>query len=208
VQVREARPDLWGRNISLEELEAQIAKVAADAARAMEQMDDEVYATSMHDDMDADSGSEADEALSDDDEDSEEEDILSQEDVENHMEGLEHIAKKVKTEGDEDEGTLPVMSAIPPALAPTLVDILLPPTKPAPTSSLLSPFTWPCLAGATCRRILHHYKRRRNEVDDDIRLYKQLPVMSRAERRKREEISSQRIFSECVVYDSSSKEEK
>lgn len=187
---------------------SQIAKVAAETMRAMEQIDEETNATPSNDDTEVESCSDSDDAHSDDDDDSGDEEImLTQEDSEINIDGLEPLTRKVENEIPIDGEMLPVISAVPAALAPTLVDILLPPSKPAPTSSVLSPFTWPCLAGATCRRILHHYKRKRNEVDDEIRQGKQLPPLTRAERKKREKALSQRLFPSCAQSDLSSNEE-
>ncbi len=200
-QVREARPDLWGQNISEDVIASHIAKVAADATRSFEQMGEEIFSPTSNDDNEMDTGSDHDEALSDDDEDSDDEDILSQEDSEMNIDGLEHATKKSKAEERVNVDMLPVTSAVPSALVPTLVDILLPPSKPTPASNILSPFTWPCLAGAACRRILHHFKRKRNEIDDDIRIVKQLPPLTQAERKIRERQLSQRLLPGCATDD-------
>jgi hypothetical protein len=197
-KVREARPDLWGQNIGNDVVASQIAKVASDASRSFEQMDGEIFTPTANDGSDIDNGSDHDEAVSDDEEETDDEDILSQEDNEMHLESHDHVTKKSKVEDDADEDTCPVNSAVPSALAPTLVDILLPPSKPSPSSNILSPFTWPCIAGATCRRILHHFKRKRNEVDDEIRLGKQLPPLTRSERKQRELLLSQRLLPGCA----------
>lgn len=197
--MREARPDLWGQNISSDVIASQIAKVSADASRAFEQMEEEIFAPTANDESDMDNGSDHDEAMSDEEEESDDEDILSQEDNEMHLESHDHETKKSKGEVEVDADTCPVTSAVPSALAPTLVDILLPPSKPSPSSNILSPFTWPCLAGAACRRILHHFKRKRNQVDDEIRLGKQLPPLTRSQRKQRELLISQRIFPGCAT---------
>lgn len=205
--MREARPDLWGQHISSDVIASQIAKVAADASRSFEQMEEEIFTPTANDVSDVDYGSDHDEVISDDEEESDDEDILSQEDNEMHLDSHDHVTKKSKVEDEVDADTCPVTSAVPSALAPTLVDILLPPSKPSPSSNILSPFTWPCIAGAACRRILHHFKRKRNQVDDEIRLGKQLPPLTRSERKQRELLISQRLFPGCATNPSGRNEE-
>ena len=72
-----------------------------------------------------------------------------------------------------------VTTTIPIKSPPTLIDLLLPPViKPKSITDLLSPFTWPSLAGATACRIMHYYKRLRNEVDDGLREFRDLKPLS------------------------------
>ena len=92
-----------------------------------------------------------------------------------------------------------VTTTIPIKSPPTMIDLLLPPViKPKSITDLLSPFTWPSLAGATACRIMHYYKRLRNEVDDGLREFRDLKSLSISQRRQREKIAPLRIFSECI----------
>ena len=111
--------------------------------------------------------------------------------------------------GEENpNGNVIAVSHISPKPIPSYVDLLLPPSKPP--NYLLNPHTWPALAGAACHRILHKYKRQRNEVDDEIRqaATKKLPPLTLNLRRRREEVASQRTFSECMQHDLSSCQEE
>jgi len=80
------------------------------------------------------------------------------------------------------------------------VDFLLPPGKPSPSQNvqLFRPSSWPYMVGAAACRILHRYKRLRNEVDDSLRQSRELSQLTVKERRERESISSGRVFSEFV----------
>ena len=185
-RVREARPDVWGREVSKEEIEEQKSKVARDAAMLMDQVDEEAEA----DIAEYDSGEESEsESSSDEEEDSDDdgEEELDQE-VDVDIAGM-----NVK----QDDEFKPVTSTIPPKPPPATVDILLPPQK-VPILTILSPFTWPSLTGATVQRVLHFYKRRRNEVDDALREFRELPKLTVAERRRREGRASIRMLTECT----------
>lgn len=114
----------------------------------------------------------------------------------------------VKEEGKQESNNASVATSyIPPKPVPSFIDLLLPPSKPP--NYLLTPHTWPALTGAACHRILHKYKRQRNEVDDEIREAATTGVpLSLNVRRGREEVASQRIFSECLQHDLSLEQEK
>ena len=95
----------------------------------------------------------------------------------------------------ENDDITPVSTFVPTKPVPSMVDLLLPPAKPS--LDLVHALTWPPVLGATSLRVFHWYKRRRNEVDDSIREFRQLKPMSVAERRRRELCASLRILSEC-----------
>eukprot|EP00551_Chaetoceros_affinis_P012548 CAMPEP_0203679712 /NCGR_PEP_ID=MMETSP0090-20130426/36666_1 /ASSEMBLY_ACC=CAM_ASM_001088 /TAXON_ID=426623 /ORGANISM="Chaetoceros affinis, Strain CCMP159" /LENGTH=1444 /DNA_ID=CAMNT_0050547455 /DNA_START=38 /DNA_END=4369 /DNA_ORIENTATION=- len=191
-RVREARPDLWGRNIDPEVLAEQKAKVAREATASMAQLEDAPELESVDDNL-HDVDSDEDDSDSDDDDNNLDEDT-------NH-----HFDQKKKKEGggpdetNEDDGMAPVTSTVPVTPAPTFVDLLLPPSKPIYNSVLVSPFTWPYLAGASVCRILHRFKRLRNEVDDSLREFRDLRPLMKKERRDREKRVASRVFSECVA---------
>ena len=192
-RVKEARPDLWGRHVSKEEVAEQSKKVADEAASYMDQVDENASAA-MNDaafddeDMDQDSDSDEDEVVSDEEDDEEDQDALTLDSNANE--------KKAPVKSDHD---IPVTSVVPPKPAPSIVDLLLPPGKPQPGTEIISPFSWPCLAGAASCRILHRYKRKRNEVDDSLRELRELPPLSVAERRRREAEATKRVMSECFL---------
>jgi hypothetical protein len=198
--VKEGRPDIFGKPVDQKEIDAQISKVATETARAMTAMTDDVLNMQVAEEDGSDDGS-VDEGLSEDEE--MDEDFFSQvEDLTNDVDALEQLAKRSKIE-EETTGEVspPVTSCVPPALSPTFVDILLPPSKPAADSNLVSPFTWPCLVAAVCRRVLHYFKKRRNEADEDLRYKKLLPTMTQEERERREKVCAQRVFSECFAFE-------
>lgn len=185
-RVREARPDLWGRQMDPEVLAAQKAKVVSDANIGMEQLDDEEMEIDNIEEMQF---GESDEEDSDIDED----------ENEAPTEQIDEVMTKKKDKEQDD--TAPVTTSIPPKPAPSIIDLLLPPSKPHPSSSdILSPFTWPQILVATVSRILHRYKRLRNQVDDGLRDFRELEPLTVAERKKRESMSTSRIFSECIAH--------
>jgi len=197
--MREGRPDLLGKCLSQEEINAQINKVATETAKAMTEMPDDMLNMRLADEDGMDDAS-GDEDLSED-EDMDDDVFAQVDDLANDAEGLEHLAKRAKlNDGVDDESSMPVTSTVPPALSPTIVDILLPPTKPTPGSTIVSPFTWPCLVAATCRRVLHYFKKKRNEADEELRTKKLIKTMTRGERRRREANCSQRVFTECFAF--------
>ena len=175
-RMKEARPDLWGRNITRENVYAQRAKVAEEVEKLMDQIDaaDEV---TLEDDDDSDDD--------DDDDDSDDEDEET------------HPSEQQNAAVDDSSDT--VRSSLPAKPAPTLVDLLLPPSKPGASTDLVSAMTWPHLAGASVCRVVHRYKRTRNEVDDILRQNKELPALTMGERRKREAMTVTRVLSECTV---------
>ena len=195
---REGRPDLLGRTTMAQEVAQQTKAVADEAAQYMDQVDEIANAVKLNavafddDDMDQDSDSDDDGGLvSDDDEDEEMEDAAASALVEGGT-----TDKKGPAKSDHDTQ---VTTSVPPKPAPTIVDLLLPPGKPQPGTDLVSPFTWPCLAGAASCRILHKYKKTRNQVDDNLREFRELPPLSVAERKRREADSVKRILSECFL---------
>ena len=173
-RVKEARPDLWAKNVKREEVYAQRAKVVEEVEQLMDKIDaaDEVV---------IDIGQESD----DEEDDSDDEDEVS-----------DQILGGT-TEKDDSNDT--VRSSLPVKPAPSLVDLLLPPSKPQISSDLVGAMTWPHLAGASVCRIVHRYKRIRNEVDDLLRQNKELPPLTVGERRKREAMAVSRVFTECTV---------
>ena len=182
-RMREARPDLWERSVSTEKILQQKTKVIEEVAALMDKMHDAEAFVSV-DDIEGESDDDMDSDDSDDDDDAGE--------TENFE--LTRPGNEVK-----DENVLSVTSAIPTKPPPSYVDLLLPPSKPLPGSDLVSPFTWPALTGAAVCRLLHRYKRLRNEVDDSLRAFNQLPAMTVAERHRREELVASRVLTECTV---------
>ena len=174
---RDARPDLFDRSVSKNTLFKQRAKVVDEVAIQMERVS--AAALSVNDDDLVSDVEESDDES--DDSDDEEENNTSTD----------------STQQDEPDDK--PASYIPLKPLPTLVDLLLPPGKPVPPSDLLSPFSWSQLAGAAACRILHRYKRLRNEVDDSLRRFRELPRLTVAQRRQREAISTSRVLAECFV---------
>lgn len=186
---REARPDIWGREIDSTILEENKAKVVREASVAMEDLEE-----AENDEV---------EDIQDGEGDSDNEDSDEEED-ENEMETEEMYKQKIpdpnRVTGDQKEDlSAPVTTSIPNKPPPYVVDLLLPPGKPAFTSNIVSPFTWPYLAGASASRVLHRYKRLRNEVDDTLREFREMDPLNLGERRRREQISTFRVFSECFA---------
>ncbi len=186
-RVREARPDLWGRKVSEVAIKEQRNKVINDSLVYMDQLDDEPDIENV-DDIN----------FGDSDDDSESEDEENPDVVEDDYEPVNDDSKDAGGQVKIDEENTPVTSSIPVKPPPTLVDLLLPPTVPKPNTDLVSPFTWPSLVGATACRILHRYKRIRNEVDDMLRESRELNPISIAKRRRREANAASRILSECT----------
>jgi hypothetical protein len=190
-RIREARPDLWGRIISHDEIAEQKKLVASEAALEMESIIEDADVDGVSDmNLDGDSDEESD---FDEDEGSENEDeYADQTDV------LMSPSKKTcSVTLNQNNETTTVTSFVPMKPVPSVADLLLPPGKPVLQSDLIHSLTWPPLIGATSSRIFHWYKRRRNEVDDSMREFRQLQPMTVAERRRREMVASLRILSEC-----------
>lgn len=187
---REACPHLWGRSISSDELEAQKKLVIAAATLEMNAIAEDIGADV--EDMDSLEGDSDEDLDSDDDEESDNEDTFAED---------QPIAAsstgKLLASAKESKELLPVTTFVPKKPVPSVVDLLLPPAKPVLPTDIVHALTWPPVIGATCSRIFQWYKRRRNEVDDSIREFRELRPMSIAERRRRESIAASRIMSEC-----------
>eukprot|EP00804_Cyclotella_cryptica_P003333 CCRYP_012832-RA/>CCRYP_012832-RA protein AED:0.04 eAED:0.04 QI:150/1/1/1/1/1/3/177/1597 len=188
-KVREARPDLWGRPLSIEEIMEHKKSVVAEAALEMDRIvedndDDAAGDVNLEGDSDDESESEEDEMSDDEDE---------------YADQTEPPASPSKqacsVTPNENDDITPVSTFVPSKPVPSMVDLLLPPAKPS--LDIVHALTWPPVIGATSLRIFHWYKRRRNEVDDGIREFRQLKPMSVAERRRRESCAALRILSEC-----------
>ena len=184
---REARPDLWGRTVSHAEVAQQKKLVAAEAAQEMDIIEDvniDEGNLNLEGDSDEDSDSE------DDDDGSDNEDDYAAVQVPPTSPGKPRAVK------ENDEFT-PVSSFVPLKPVPSIVDMLIPPSKPVMPTDLVHALTWPPVIGAASGRIFQWYKRRRNELDDKVREFRELKPMSVAERRRREMSASVRILSEC-----------
>ena len=185
--VKEARPDLYSRSVRESRILEIRAKVAEEARQQMEKLSNTAPSVKEEDvASDVESDEESDES-----------------DDEDEKESSDSNAK-----GEEDESKLPA-SVIPPRPPPSLVDLLLPPLKPHPQSDFMNAFTWPQVAGATAIRVLHRFKRLRNETDDSLRAKHQLAPLSVAQRRQREAVAASRVFTEsCAEIDGESPSEK
>lgn len=192
-RMKEARPDLWGRNVTTEEIAQQKKLIAEEAALEMENISDECI-----DDNDGDLNLE--EGDSDDDSDSDDDDVSDNEDEYAYQHSqLPSSPSKQRPSAvvKENDEITPVSTFVPVKPVPSIVDLLLPPGKPSLPTDLVSALTWPSIVGAASCRVFQWYKRRRNEVDDSIRELRELRPMSVAERRRREASASSRILSEC-----------
>lgn len=186
-KVREGRPDLWGREVSAEDVAEQKKCVVADANIEMDRIVEDTSDETAGDDDNLE-GSD-DESESDEDEESDAEDEYADQAEAPVSPSKASIAPKA------NDDITPVSTFVPAKPVPSLVDLLLPPGKLG--SDLVNALTWPSVTGATGLRVLQWYKRRRNEVDDSIREFRQLRPMSVAERRRRESLAPLRILSEC-----------
>lgn len=124
--------------------------------------------------------------------DVEEEDSDDESDDENEV-----VESKASSEASSEDRAASYIPKKPP---PSLVDLLLPPGKPIPPSDIFNPPSWPHLAGAAASRIVHRYKRLRNEVDDAVRKSHKLPHLTVKQRRERELISTGRVLSEFAAH--------
>jgi len=191
-RIREARPDVWGRSVSAQEIAEQKKIVATEAAIEMDRIvedADEVNDADLNLEVESDEESDFDEDEGSDNEDEYADQVDNQ--------GSPSKQACTMTTKDND-GITPVTTFVPAKPVPSIVDLLLPPGKPTLPSDLVHALTWPPVIGATSCRVLHWYKRRRNEVDDSIREFRELKPMSIAERRARESIASFRVLSECA----------
>jgi hypothetical protein len=184
----EARPDLWGRHVSQQEIVEQKKLVAAEAALEMDVIVEDLDFDESDVNLEGDSDEESD---YDEDEGSENEDEYAEQADTVTAKSTSAVMLK------ENEEVTPVTTFVPVKPVPSVVDLLLPPSKPTLQTDLIHAMTWPPVVGATGARIFQWYKRRRNEVDDGIREFRQLRPMSVAERRRRESHASLRILSEC-----------
>ena len=190
-RTREARPDLWGRKVSHDEIAEQKKLIASEVALEMEDIVEGTDVVGIGDmNLEGDSHDESD---SDEEVDSDnEEEFADQADA-----PISPSKNLCSTTSNQNDEITTVSSFVPVRPVPSLVDLLLPPGKPSLQSDLIQALTWPAVTGATSCRIFQWYKRRRNEVDDSIRDFRQLQPMSVAERRRREMTASLRILSEC-----------
>lgn len=192
-RVREARPDLWGKQVSKEIITEQTTKVAKEAAAIMDLFEEEA-------EMSNENESNLEEGSDDEDESDEESDEDGEDFVDDEEETRDKDSVVVARRKQINHDT-PVTSPIPIKPPPTIVDLLLPPAKPTFTSDIVTPLTWPALVGASACRILHRYKRQRNEVDDELREFHSVQPLTIGERLKREKRAAERIFSETTYLD-------
>ena len=186
-RVREARPDLWGRMVDADTLAATKAKVVREASVGMELLDD------------AENEEHGEDALGDSDgEDSDSDDDDNDMDTELEFSQKKLESNRGSTTDKQEDTSAPVITSIPVKPPPYLVDLLLPPYKPAQNQYIVSAFTWSYVVGASVARILHRYKRLRNEVDDSLREFRDFKPLTIAERRRREKLAAFRVFSECI----------
>jgi hypothetical protein len=178
-RVQEARPELYGRKPNTKSAMQQRAAVVDRVAILMEKLDDSGDVIAVED-VDSDFEDESDDESDDEDGDTS---------------GSKNESRKAEVDVNEE----PVKTAIPDKPFPTLVDLLLPPSKPLPASELVNSFTWPQLTGASVCRIIHGYKHMRNLVDDKLRDSKGLPPMSVGERKQREAEASCRVLTESAA---------
>ena len=174
-KVQEARPDLNGRSVSKTALFKQRAKMVEEVSQQMEKLGNVALAVK-------------DEDLASDIESDDESDDSDDEDE------VEPAAPEKSP--PVESADLPA-SVLPPKPPPTLVDLLLPPAKPP--LDILNANSWSHIAGAAACRVLHRFKRLRNEVDDFVRNSKELPRLTVSERRQREATSASRVLSESCV---------
>jgi predicted metal-binding transcription factor (methanogenesis marker protein 9) len=173
-RVLDARPDLFDRSVNKSALFKQRAKVVEEVSQQMEKLSKVALAVNDEDlASDVESDDESEDESDDDD-----------------------VKPDVEQNFDNESEDRPA-SVLPPKPLPTLVDLLLPPAKPS--VDLLNSNSWPHIAGAAVCRILHRYKRLRNEVDDSLRNFRELPRLSVKERRQRESFSASRVFSESCA---------
>ncbi len=187
-RVREARPDLWGRNVDADALAQNKAKILREASLAMEALDDAENDDNVEDMQYGDSEDENSD-FEEDENDLDAEQDFNQKRPETNKEPLDK----------QEDMAASVTTNVPIKPPPYLVDLLLPPHKPLFSSYTISPFTWPYMIGASVSRILHRYKRLRNEVDDSLREFRDYKPLTIGERRRREKIAPLRVFSECIA---------
>lgn len=194
-RVREARPDLWGKKVDANTLAENKAKIVREAAIAMEALDDAENDDNVEDMHYGDSD------VEDSDFDEDENDIDTEQDF-----GQKRRESSQSSTVKKEDMTASVTTNVPKKPPPYLVDLLLPPHKPLFTSYTISPFTWPYMAGASVARILHRYKRLRNELDDSLREFRDFKPLTIGERRRREKLATLRVLSECISTPDNGKE--
>ncbi|GKY99904.1 hypothetical protein MPSEU_000944000 [Mayamaea pseudoterrestris] len=186
--VREARPDLINCTAPSEKVRQVKEKVVAEASEQMANLTPSAPCVANED------------VVSDFEYESEDSD---DEDAEHHGKGgiRHHRHSKEASENDilEADDYAKSASVIPPRPTPTIVDLLMPPTKPGPDSEYLNPFTWYAMVGATAHRVLHRKKRLLNEVDDYMRAQHDLKPPSVLERSEREKVAASRVLTECEI---------
>lgn len=188
-RVREARPDLGEKSTNQDAVFKARTNVVDAVEKQMESLGSSAPSIAV-DDVVSDLEYDDDESDESDDEEDEEEKDVDQ--------NRSHIDTR-------DESERPA-SALPPKPLPTLVDLLLPPSKPAYNSEFVDAFSWPHLAGAAAARILHRKKRLINEIDDHIRESNALPRLAVSDRREREKLAASRSLTECEDHNHSSVE--
>jgi hypothetical protein len=179
-KVAEAKPELL-ENTKKSEILKKRTKVVEEVEQQMEKLSSATLAVNEED--------LASDAEEDEDEDS---------DDESHADN--HSSEYYKKVSEENIGEDQPASYVPKKPSPNLVDFLLPPGKPTPSinGELFCPSSWPYMAGAAASRIVHRYKRVKNEVDDSLRRCRELPQLTVKERREREYVSSDRVLSEFI----------
>jgi hypothetical protein len=173
-RLRKARPDLVDRSVTQETLNKERAAVVEEVSKQMEKLSSSVPAVT---DEDAVSDVEYDDEDSDDSDD----------------EDADDAAKTAP----QNESERPA-SSIPPKPLPEIVDLLLPPSKPQHNADFVNAFSWAHMIGASTKRILHRRKRVWNEIDDNLRLTRELRPLTVSERRQRESMVTSRVLTECV----------
>jgi len=183
-KVTEAKPELL-QNTKASEILEKRTKVVEEVEQQMEKLSSATLEVNEED-------------LASDAEDDEEDDDSDDESQPENQSSDQHNNSLEEKIGDDQPA-----SYVPKKPPPTLVDLMLPPGKPIPSQNaeLFSPSSWPCMTGAATCRIVHRYKRLRNEVDDSLRRSSDLPQLTVKERRERESISSDRVLSEFVHND-------
>jgi len=178
-KVTEAKPELSRASKAADILKTR-AKVVEEVEQQMEKLSSAVLAVN-EEDLASDAEEEDDDS-----------------DDESHADN--HNSEHMNNSSEEHRGEDQPASYIPKKPQPTLVDFLLPPGKPSPSQNaqLFNPSSWPYMVGAAACRIVHRYKRLRNEVDDGLRQSRELSQLTVKERREREVINSGRIFSEFI----------
>jgi hypothetical protein len=176
--IKQARPDLTDRNTRPDKLRKAMETVLEDVKQHIEALPSSALAVTNEDAL-------SDIEYEDDSDDSDDEDESQKSD------------KKLKSTLPMDESEQ-ISSAIPPRPPPSVVDLLLPPSKPDQNSEFLNAFTWSHIAGAAAHRVLHRKKRLLNEVDDFLRSSRELLGINEAERRIREKTAASRVLTECA----------